>query len=45
MQYNLFDSFDCNWSVQFKENMTEEQKEILKNGLKESELKEEEIKE
>jgi len=45
MQYNLFDSFDSDWSVQFKENMTEEQKEILRKGLKESELKEEEIKE
>jgi hypothetical protein len=40
MQYNLFDSFDCDWSLQFKETMTEEQKEILKKGLEESEIKE-----
>ena len=45
MQYNLFDSFDSRWSIEFRENMTEEQKEILRKGLKESELKEEEIKE
>ena len=38
MQYNLFDSFDNRWSLEFKENMTDEQKEILRNGLKESEL-------
>ena len=44
MQYDLFDSFDCDWSIQFKENMTEEQKEILRKGLEESEIKEEEIK-
>ena len=38
MQYNLFDSFDNRWSLEFKENMTDEQKEILRNELKESEL-------
>jgi len=38
MQYNLFDSFDNRWTLEFKENMTDEQKEILRNGLKESEL-------
>jgi len=41
MQYDLFDSFDCDWSIQFKENMTEEQKEILRKGLEESEITEE----
>ena len=45
MQYNLFDSFDSRWSMEFRENMTEEQKEILRKGLKESEITEEEIKE
>ena len=42
MQYDLFDSFDTKWSKQFefdyKENITEEQKEILKKGLNESEM-------
>ena len=40
MQYNLFDSFDVEWSKQFTETMTEEQKEILRKGLQESEMKE-----
>ena len=30
--------------MQFEEKMTEEQKEILRKGLEESEIKEEEIK-
>jgi len=41
MQYNLFDSFDSRWSMEFRENMTEEQKEILRKGLEESEITEE----
>jgi hypothetical protein len=41
MQYDLFDSFDASWSKQFEEKMTEEQKEILRKGLEESEIKEE----
>lgn len=48
MQYNLFDSFDNEWYKHMEKPlgaMTQEQKEILRKGLEESELKEEEIKE
>lgn len=42
MQYDLFDSFDTKWSKQFefnyKENITKEQKDILKKGLNDSEM-------
>ena len=47
MQYKLHDSFNGDWYKHMEnrfEKMTEEQKEILRKGLEESEIKEEEIK-
>ena len=43
MQYKLHDSFNGDWYKHMEnpfEKMTEEQKEILRKGLEESEIKE-----
>jgi hypothetical protein len=47
MQYKLYDKFNGDWYKHMEnpfEKITEEQKEILRKGLEESEIKEEEIK-
>ena len=44
MQYNLFDSFDTEWYKHMEKPsgaMTQEQIEILRKGLEESEITEE----